>query len=65
VKLLNYKAQSQIFGKPKRRSILCFLGLHKWERSGGLNIYSSNVREKYFVCIRCGKKKTVYETKKE
>ncbi|AKB71272.1 hypothetical protein DU80_05050 [Methanosarcina mazei] len=51
-------------GKTQRKNILCFLGVHKWERSGGLNIYSSNVREKYFLCKRCGKKKTVYEPKK-
>lgn len=24
-----------------------------------------NIREKYFVCTRCGKKKTVYEPKKD
>jgi hypothetical protein len=44
---------------------LCFIGLHKWKRSGGLNVYASNVREKYFVCTRCGKNKTVYEPKKD
>jgi hypothetical protein len=65
MKLLNYKAPSQISGKPNRRNILCLIGIHKWERSGGLNIYSSNIKEKYFVCSRCGKKKTVYEPKKD
>ncbi|AKB36149.1 hypothetical protein MSSAC_1559 [Methanosarcina siciliae C2J] len=44
---------------------MCLIGLHKWKRSGGLNIYASNVREKYFVCTRCGKQKTIYEPKKD
>jgi len=65
VKLLDSRALYKVFGKPKRKIILCFIGLHKWKRSGGLNIYASNVREKYFVCMRCGKTKTVYEPKKE
>lgn len=63
MKLLSSRAPYQISGKSKRKNILCFIGLHKWKRSGGLNIYSSNVREKYFVCTRCGKTKTVYEPK--
>jgi hypothetical protein len=62
---LAYRAPSRISGKTPQRSILCFIGLHKWKRSGGLNVYASNVREKYFVCTRCGKKKTVYEPKKD
>ncbi len=62
---MGYKAPSQISGKPKRKSLLCFIGFRKWKKSGGLNVYSSNVREKYFVCTRCGKQKTVYEAKKE
>ncbi|MDY9925786.1 hypothetical protein [Methanosarcina sp.] len=60
-----YRAPSRISGKTPRRSILCFIGLHKWKRSGGLNVYASNVREKYFVCTKCGKNKTVYEPKKD
>jgi len=62
---LAYRAPSRISGKTPRKSILCFIGLHKWKRSGGLNVYASNVREKYFVCTRCGKNKTVYEPKKD
>jgi hypothetical protein len=65
VEFVDNKAPSQISGRPKRKSLLCFIGFHKWKRSGGLNIYSSNVKEIYFVCSRCGKKKTVYEAKKE
>lgn len=65
VKFLGYRAPYQVSGKPQRKNILCLIGLHKWKRSGGLNIYASNVREKYFVCTRCGKTKTVYEPKKE
>jgi hypothetical protein len=64
VKLLGSRTSYQVSGKPKRKNILCLIGLHKWKRSGGLNIYTSNVREKYFVCTRCGKTKTVYEPKK-
>ncbi|HIH74042.1 MAG TPA: hypothetical protein HA306_01760 [Methanosarcina sp.] len=60
-----YRVPSRVSGKPSRKSVLCFLGLHKWKRSGGLNVYASNVREKYFICTRCGKKKTVYEPKKD
>ena len=61
---MDYTASSQIVGKPKRKSILCFIGLYKWKKSGGLKVYSSNVGEKSFACIRCGKTKTVYEPKK-
>jgi hypothetical protein len=61
---LAYRAPSRISRKTPVKNILCFLGLHKWKRSGGLNIYTSNVKEKYFVCTRCGNKKTVYEPKK-
>jgi len=64
VKLLGSKAPYQISGKTQRKNILCLIGLHKWKRSDGLNIYSSNVREKYFVCTRCGKTKIIYEPKK-
>jgi hypothetical protein len=64
VKLLGYRAPYQISKKPQRKNILCLVGLHKWKRSGGLNIYASNVTEKYFVCTRCGKTKIVYEPKK-
>ncbi|AKB74383.1 hypothetical protein MSLAZ_1122 [Methanosarcina lacustris Z-7289] len=60
-----YRAPSRVSGKPLQRSILCFIGFHKWKRSGGLNIYASNVREKYFVCTRCGRQKTIYEPKKD
>ncbi|AKB78612.1 hypothetical protein MSHOH_2129 [Methanosarcina horonobensis HB-1 = JCM 15518] len=60
-----YRAPSRVSGKISGKNILCFIGLHKWKRSGGLNVYASNVREKYFVCERCGKKKTVYEPKKD
>ncbi|AEH61383.1 conserved hypothetical protein [Methanosalsum zhilinae DSM 4017] len=43
--------------------ILCLIGLHRWEKKGGHTEFSSNVREKYFMCSRCGKRKTVYEAK--
>lgn len=65
VKLLGYKSPYQVSGKPQRKNLLCLIGLHKWKRSGGLNIYASNVKEKYFTCTRCGKTKIVYEPKKE
>ena len=45
------------------KNILCILGLHKWERAGGHTYFSSNVREKYYRCKRCGRTKTEYETK--
>ena len=64
VKFLGYRAPSQISGKPKGRSILCFIEFYKWKRSGGLNIYSSNVREKYFECMRCGKTKQFMNQKR-
>lgn len=41
-------------------SFWCWLGFHKWKRKGGLNIFSSNVKEQYFICERCRKRKTVY-----
>jgi len=65
VGFLGSRAPYQVSGKSQRKNILCFIGLHKWKRSGGLNIYASNVKEKYFVCTRCGKTKTIYEPKKE
>jgi hypothetical protein len=43
--------------------ILCTFGIHKWQRKGGLNIFSSNVKEKYYRCTRCGKNKTEYIVK--
>jgi hypothetical protein len=49
-----------IFKPALRRSFWCWLGFHKWMSVGGSNLFSSNVREKYSVCERCGRRKTVY-----
>jgi hypothetical protein len=54
-----------ILGNASKFSFRCWLGLHNWKRNGGLNIFSSNVKEHYFKCKRCGKRKTVYITKKD
>lgn len=53
-----------VSSKPKKNSILCMLGFHKWEKAGGVSYFSSNVKEKKYRCKRCGKMKTIYETKK-
>lgn len=44
--------------------LLCRLGLHKWEKAGGFSQYSSNVREQYYVCKRCGERKKEVVAKK-
>lgn len=36
--------------------ILCRLGIHKWKKAGGISSFSSNVKEKHYVCTRCGKR---------
>ncbi|WP_292484236.1 hypothetical protein [Methanohalobium sp.] len=57
------KSPSYVSGTANKRSILCYLGLHKWKRAGGTSHFSSNVREKEYRCERCGRTKAVYETK--
>lgn len=57
------KSPSRISGKATRKSILCYLGLHKWKRAGGSTHFSSNVREKKYRCERCGRINTEYEPK--
>lgn len=44
-------------------NFLCEIGIHKWKRAGGTSSFSSNVKEKYYVCARCGKRKTEIELK--
>jgi hypothetical protein len=44
-------------------SISCIIGMHNWKRKGGFNIWESNVKEYYYVCTGCGKRKTVYVPK--
>ena len=46
-------------------NLLCKLGLHKWEKAGGFSQFSSNVREQYYVCKRCGEKKKEVVAKTE
>jgi hypothetical protein len=49
-----------IFKTSSRRSFWCWLGFHKWLKCGGMNIFSSNIKEHYYMCERCRKRKTVY-----
>lgn len=43
--------------------ILCKIGFHKWEKAGGYTHFSSNVKEKRYICARCGKRKNKIITK--
>ena len=43
--------------------ILCSLGIHAWRRAGSQSNAMSNVIERKSICRRCGKAKTVFETK--
>jgi hypothetical protein len=61
---LDNKAPHQVSGKPERKGLLCSFGFHKWKKMW-FEYLSSDVRGIYFVCVRCEKKKTVYEAKKK
>jgi len=45
--------------------ILCSLGIHKWGKKHGHDIFSSNVIDWTKRCQRCGKLKKWVETKSE
>jgi hypothetical protein len=47
---LDCRAQSRISGKTARRNISCCIpGFYKW-KNRGFNVYTSNVKGKYFIC---------------
>ena len=38
-------------------NILCEIGIHKWKKAGDIVYFSSNVKEKHYVCTICGERK--------